>query len=450
MWKKFRRGSLERLERLEEILQKTLVEAFDYSGMSPVEFAKDVLGVEPFHYQERLLLDPNRQLVAAWGRQTGKTTTIAIKAIHFAYGSPGVTVLITAPSQRQSMIMFDRIGVFIFSSPWLKREVIRSTRTIIQLRNRSQIIALPCSENLLRGYTAHMVVVDEASFIPEEVITNILYPMLATTDGSLILLSTPWGKDHFFYRAFVDPDFSVHRVKSGECPLIPESFLKKQRQLMTAETYRMEYEAEFVEAATSFFTQDLIRSCVDPELEHRYDLEAVAPYAGGEFYAGCDLGKLQDYSVFIAVQKEGDRLKLVFLKEFPLETPYSHVIGFMVRANEKLRFRKILIDKSGVGEAVTEEIKAQGLANAEGQSFTVQSKGEMLGYLKVKMEQGLFKMPYDRRLCSQINEQRYEYMKSGQLRFWHPTGSHDDQLWALALSVWATKGERPSRLVRAY
>jgi len=425
-------------------------EKLGYRGMDNVEFAKKVLKIKPFPYQAKLLKDNKKRLVACMGRQSGKTTTIAIKAIYFAITNDGVTILITSASLRQSMIMFSRISSFVFTTP-VRNRVIRATRTIIQFDNRSEIIALPCSENLLRGYTAHMVVVDEAAFIPEEIIINILYPMLATTNGSLILLSTPWGKDHFFYRAFMDPDFSVHRVKSSECPLIPESFLRKQQQLMTAETYRMEYDAEFVEAATSYFTQDLIRACIVPELELQHDLEAVSTYTGGEFYAGCDLGKFQDYSVFVAVRKEGQTLQLTFLKEFPLETPYSHVIGFMVRANEKFRFRKILVDKSGVGGVVAEEITNQGLMNAEGQSFTVQSKGEMLGYLKVKMQQGLLKMPYDRRLCEQINEQRYEYTKSGQLKFWHPTGSHDDQLWALALACFSAKEtEPPGELVRAY
>jgi phage FluMu gp28-like protein len=414
-----------------------------------VLFTEVVLGLKPFHYQEKLLRDASKRIVACMGRQTGKTTTIAIKAIHFAFCNADVTVLITAPSRRQSIIMFSKIASFIFRTV-LRKSVVRSTQTTIQLSNGSEIIALPCSENLLRGFTAHMVIVDEASYIPEQVVTNILYPMLATTNGSLILLSTPWGKDHFFYRAFVDPDFSVHRVKSCECPLISEKFLEKQREFMTTETYRMEYEAEFIEAATSYFPQDLIRSCIDPELELEHDLEVLGRQEG-DFYAGCDLGKLQDYSVFIVVQKTQDHIKLVFLKEFPLETPYSHVIGFIVQANQKFRFLRILIDRSGVGEVVTEEIKAQGLTNAEGKPFTAQSKAEMLANLRVKMEQSAFKMPYNHRLCQQINEQRYEYTKSGKLRFWHPPNSHDDQLWALALALYASKEDEPKgMLARAW
>jgi len=86
-----------------------------------------------------------------------------------------------------------------------------------------------------------------------------------------------------------------------------------------------------------------------------------------------------------------------------------------------------------------EEIKTQGLKNAEGEAFTAQSKAEMLTYLRIKIEQDKFKMPYNHRLCQQMNNQQYEYTKSGQLRFWHQPNSHDDMLCALALATKATR-----------
>ena len=416
----------------------------------PVVFAEAALGFRPFGYQRRVLLDGNKRLVACWGRQTGKTSTIAVKAIHFAYTNPKSTSLIVSASLRQSMILFDRVLDFIFGSKVLPVSVARKTRTCVELSNGSRIIALPCSGALLRGYTADLVVMDEAAFMPEEVITQVIFPMLATTNGSAILLSTPWGKENIFYRAFMDPSYSVYKVRSDECPLISREFLEEQRRNMTEMAYRREYEAEFVEAATSYFTQDLIRSCLDPALELESDLEGVKPERG-EYYGGCDLGKLQDYSVLAIVKREDDCVRLVFLREFPLDTPYPAVVGAVVRANQKYRLRRILVDKSGVGEAVTDEIKGQGLSNAEGASFSGERKAEYLANLRIRMEQGRFRMPYDRRLCQQLNEQQYEYGKTGKLRFWHPPNSHDDQLWALALSVYASKqDETEATLARAW
>lgn len=290
---------------------------------------------------------------------------------------------------------------------------------------------------MLRGYTANMVILDEASWIPERVITQILFPMLSTTDGYAIFLSTPWDKNHFFYRAFVNPAYSVHRVKSKECPLVKPEFLEEMQRNMTHEAYMMEYEAEFVEALNSFFSQALIRSCV--ELSQKLSVELYSSLevliSLAEYYAGVDFGKLQDYSVFAVLRRLGDVLELVYLYQFPLETPYTQVIGHLVRANQKFQFRSVLVDQTGVGEPVLEEIRNQGLRNVEGVKFTVEAKEELLTSLKIAIEQNRLAIPYHMQLCQQINEQQYAYSKSGHLQFSHPENSHDDMLWALALAV---------------
>jgi len=415
---------------------------------SPVVYAEKILGVKVFSYQARLLEDQSKRIVACMGRQTGKTTIIAIKAIAFADTHPNVTVLITSPSLRQSMIMFDRMVTFIYCSAYLRNKVFRVTRTLIQFENESRIIALPCSENLLRGYTAHMVVCDEAAFMPELVITQVIFPMLSTTDGYAIFLSTPWGRDHFFYQAFVDPAYSVHKVKSAECPLIKPEFLEEMRQNMTHEAFLMEYEAEFVEALNSYFSQDLIRKCV--ELAEKLGLELCSDlehdFLGGEYYAGVDFGKLQDHSVLAIVKAEDNAIKLFYIHEFPLETPYAQVIGHLARANEKFHFQKVFVDKSGVGEPILEEIRNQNVNCVEGIKFTTKTKEELLSGLKIVMEQGRLAIPYERRLCQQINEQQYSYSKGACLQFNHPAKSKDDMLWALALAVAAAKTEPTPKL----
>jgi len=415
---------------------------------SPVVYAERILGVKPFPYQARLLEDKSKRIVACMGRQTGKTTIIAIRAIFFADTNPNVTVLITSPSLRQSMIMFDRITAFVYSTTYLRNKVVRTTRTLIQFENGSRIIGLPCSENLLRGYTAHMVICDEAAFMPETVITQVIFPMLSTTDGYAIFLSTPWGRDHFFYRAFVNPAYNVHKIRSVECPLIKPEFLEEMQQNMTYEAYLMEYEAEFVEALNSYFPQDLIRKCVELAqklgTEPHPNLEQDSP--NGNYYAGLDFGKLKDYSVLTVVKVEDNTIKLFYIREFPLETPYAQVIGHLVRANERFRFQKVLVDQTGVGEPILEEIRSQGIGCVEGLKFTVETKEELLTGLRILMEQERLAIPYHRRLCQQINEQQYDYGKSGHLQFSHPKNSHDDMLWALALAVAASKTEPVPKL----
>jgi len=419
----------------------------------PILFAELLLDFNPFNYQRNLLIDKSKRIVACMGRQSGKTTTIATKAIHYAYTHPEATILIVSPSLRQSMIMFDRIISLTYRNQILTKSITRKTRTIIQLTNKSQLIALPCSENLLRGYTANLVILDEAAFMPEEIITEIIFPMLSTTNGAAIFLSTPWGRDHFFYRAFTNPEYSVHKIKSSECPLIPPQFLEEMRQNMTEEAYRREYEAEFTEAATCYFPQDLIRRCV--ELAQRLNLEFIqnleTPTQNGEYHAGVDLGKLEDHSVIAVIKREEETLKLLWIHEFQIGTSYNHIIGTVKRADQRFQLQKILIDQTGVGEPILEEIRNQDIKNAEGINFTTKTKEELLSNLKITIEQNRLAIPYNRRLCEQINQQEYEYTKSGHLQFSHPKGSNDDMLWALALAAHSAtiRRETPSKLIRA-
>jgi len=410
-------------------------------------FAELILDFKPFPFQEKLLNDPAKRIIACMGRQTGKTTTIATKAIHYAFTHPKTTTLIISPSMRQSMIMFDKILQFTHATPILHKSITRKTRTIIQLTNGSTIIALPCSEHLLRGYSAQLVILDEASFIPETIITEIVFPMLSTTNGTAILLSTPWDKNHFFYKAFLNPQYSTHKIQSSENPLIPQAFLQEMQQNMTAEAYKREYLAEFTEAAASYFPQELIRQCIEHAqriaLEPFVSLEQQIPKA--EYFAGLDLGKLQDHSAIAIIRREAETLKLVYTREFPLGTSYTEVIATTARANQQFHLRKLLTDQTGIGEPILEALQQQGIA-AEGATLTQDMKTEILTNLKLAMEQNRLALPYDKRLCEQINDQQYAYSGNGKLTFSHPQGTHDDQLWALSLAVYASRNAQTPQL----
>jgi len=40
-------------------------------------------------------------------------------------------------------------------------------------------------------------------------------------------------------------------------------------------------------------------------------------------------------------------------------------------------------------------------------------------------------------LCSELNVERFELMKTGHIKFSHPEGSHDDVFWSFCLAVYA-------------
>ena len=82
----------------------------------------------------------------------------------------------------------------------------------------------------------------------------------------------------------------------------------------------------------------------------------------------------------------------------------------------------------------------------EGVTLTAPVKEDILGRLKLAMEQDKLTLPRESSsLLVKISAQQCEPTISGALRFTHPLGKHDDQLWALALAVYANKETPPSR-----
>ena len=152
---------------------------------------------------------------------------------------------------------------------------------------------------------------------------------------------------------------------------------------------------------------------------------------------GVDFGKHADHSAIAVLEKVKDDIRLVYLKEFPLETPYSAVIGTVRRLNEAYAFAGGYVDQTGVGEGPYEEIR-RFTRRVQGVTLTAQVKEDIMGKLRLAMEEGRLTLPRDKPyLLVQITSQRCEPTISGTLKFRHPTGTHDDCLWALALSVYA-------------
>lgn len=438
------------LERLKQELQSLEKESQPNEiPQDPVMFARTILKFTPTQYQTDFLRDNSKRILLCWSRQSGKTTTIAAKSIWYALAHPSTLTLIVAPSLRQSMILSDRIQDFLAKLTPDQRRVwiAKQQRTQILFKNGSRIIALPNSENLLRGYTAHMVIADEANFFAndEDIFFSVLMPMLSTTDGTLIVSSTPWNKDSVFYRFYNDPAFRKHvvtwedAVKEG---LIKPEFIEQIRALLPAERFQREYESKFVEDVNAWLTQSLIVSCIDSEL---------TPYEffdqpRGDFYIGVDFGKHQDYSVVVVVERlPNSVLRLVHVHRFPLETEYASVIGYIKSLQDRWQtINAIYADVTGVGDYIVEDMHNAGIRGVVGVLLTIQRKEEMATILREKMKRGEFKIPYtpartiqDVDLCAELNVEKFELMKTGHIRFSHPEGSRDDVFWATALAAYA-------------
>jgi hypothetical protein len=219
--------------------------------------------------------------------------------------------------------------------------------------------------------------------------------MLTKPNASLVMAGTPMAFDHAFRKAFLDrKHYSVHQYPSYSSPLASQEQLAEWREMMTKEEWEREVEALWIEAAYTFFPMNLIVECIDPELgnpdspnSYIEDMEKTKPEKlKGSYYAGLDLGKQLDYSVLAVVQRmESAEIRLIHKRQFPLETPYPDVIAYVSRAQQIFNFEGIYVDKTGIGDAVVDELQRIYVRNIQGVFFTDVEKENMLNHLKLLM-----------------------------------------------------------------
>jgi Terminase large subunit, T4likevirus-type, N-terminal len=237
-------------------------------ALDPIAFAQ-AAGIVCDPWQGRLLEAPPRRGILNCSRQSGKTTTTGLIALHRAIYEAGALVVVVSPSQRQSAEMLRTIKQLhskIEGVPELGSESVLK----LELQNGSRILALPGSERTVRGFGGvSLVVIDEAARVPDELLQAVT-PMLATrADGSLIMLSTPAGKRGFFHDIWHngDPSWTRVRVSADDCPRISKQFLDEQLRELGAVRFSEEFQLAFVDAEDSAFPTDIITRAFTKELK---------------------------------------------------------------------------------------------------------------------------------------------------------------------------------------
>jgi len=393
-------------------------------------FAEEILDVKLYPYQAEILRDRSRRIVVCGGRQVGKTFMAAVKALHFASTNPRTTTLIISATHRQSRHVLSKI-INLIQDSILSKSVRRLGRDRVYLSNGSMILALPSGRfgHGIRGYTAHLVILDEAAFIHEEVITRAVLPMLSATGGTCWMLSTPWDRRHIFYRVYQSRHWSSYHLPSTLNPLISREFLEEQRNLIGEERFRAEYLAEFIDEEGSYFPMSLLRRRV----------EDYTPKPVEGMIVGYDPGGRESYAAAVGLSRRADGRLQVSWWIAEKTSSYTYFNLKLREMHEKTRFTSLLVDETGIGAPILEYLRKLGLP-AHGVVLTERSRCEIMIRLKLALERGILVLPNSPELLASLNCVTYEATWRGTYRFSHRHGTHDDLAYALALAVWAARG----------
>ncbi|HEV8715788.1 MAG TPA: hypothetical protein VGX03_23535 [Candidatus Binatia bacterium] len=84
----------------------------------------------------------------------------------------------------------------------------------------------------------------------------VIRPMLAVSDGRLILMSTPWGKRGHFFEAWENggPSWERIHIPAYDCPRISPEFLAEEKDAMPEPWFLAEYFGVFSDSEDSVFS----------------------------------------------------------------------------------------------------------------------------------------------------------------------------------------------------
>ena len=244
-----------------------------------------------------------RELWCVAGRRSGKSRMAAATSIflslfqkyRLAPGEKGMC-LVLAGSIEQARTVFHYIRGFLEAAPVLVREVIAIKRQEIELRNGIVIAVHSNSYRTVRGRTLIACVFDETAFwrdestaTPDTETYTAVLPSLATTNGMLIGISTPYRKlgllhqkhrDHFG----VDDDdvLVVQGASKLFNPTLGDATIAAQRAADPTAA-DAEWDAQFRSDIGAFLDDDLIEAAID----HSRPLE-LSPVAGKVYRAFTD------------------------------------------------------------------------------------------------------------------------------------------------------------------
>jgi len=236
------------------------------------DFSEAFLEFTPYKYQENFLMAcaENKRVTALWPRQSGKSSTVAVLCLYKALTTKEFSIIIVAPTQSQSSELYAKIRKLAESSEYVRGYIKSATQTEITLKNHSRILALPTGPEgvTIRGYTADLIIIEEAGYIKDSIVNEVIIPMIAAKPhGQIIKIGTPKGKNHFYLSCYgKETNYKLFHitwrdvVKEGQ---YSKEFINEQRSNLSNIEFQTEYEAQFIEDTDAYFKQELLDSCVE-------------------------------------------------------------------------------------------------------------------------------------------------------------------------------------------
>lgn len=381
-----------------------------------------------------------------WARQTGKSTTFALRRVLRGIRRGRLQVLLSA-GERQSRELMAKVANLCgdLGAACRVREArggLGSVRKLdAALAGALRLVGLPANPMTARGYSGDLFLDEFSMHRDDKAIWAALFPSLMRGSGELDVASTPRGRKNAFHRLlgnalFSHETMSIHEAVGLGLAVDVDSL---RATMDDPVAFRQEFECEFVDEATAFISDALITRCQDASLSKRPD-EARLGTREAAIYAGVDVGRVRDLTVIWIWETTRDGFHLtrgvIELAGAPFATQRAELDGLLARPS----VRRCAIDRTGLGAQLAEELAARfGEQRVEPVNFTAETKSEMAGRLRVLAERSMLRIPVDEAIRRDWHSLERIVTAAGNVRFEadRGRGGHSDRFWAAALGLHA-------------
>ena len=414
-------------------------------------------GYVPFPWQAMHIHSrPEKRIIAACGRRSGKSTAIVAEAWRELTKPPnevgGVShnalVYIIAPNYELTMRVWEPFVRSCIaapdspSSPPLSDLVAtyNKERRLIELKNGARIQAKSADNEVsLQGDRVTAAIVDEAHDVPDTARDEFM-PALTDSKGRLIAIGVPQSSNWF--RSYWergqsedsgDSEFYSFSVPTISNPHIDPAVVEEARLEYPEVEFRQRFLAEWDEAEGKIFKN--IDPCFDG---------AVADYESDRQYLmGLDIAKQHDYTVAYIIDIKD--MSIVASDRFN-GLSYTALGSRIASLYKQYNCQTIHMDATGVGEAAKDILIDEG-CHITSFKFTNQSKAQLVNTLVAEVEHGRVHFPEtDEQLRRELQLFEGKIMAGGNVHYSAPPGYFDDCVMAAGLAVLLAKQRQPRKI----
>jgi len=248
----------------------------------------------------------------AMGRRSGKSYGTSLTIVRDLL-VPYASVILVAPLSRLTEIIWSEVKARLVELG-VKPTMMNNNERKLELENGSKLICGTANspDNVL-GNRASLIVVDEAAI--DESIEGLIELQLAPTQsdfgvqengmqyGRILLISSPRGKNNYFYRQFLKGRTGVkgyrsYQYPSSVNPLNTPKFLENIKANTDPLIFAQEYEAQFVSVSST----NILYAFEDSK--HLFELDKISPFLKDNItISGLDVG-FRDKSAQVLVLKD--------------------------------------------------------------------------------------------------------------------------------------------------